>query len=54
MVGKSLISVVIPLYNNRRFIRECVESVVNQTLAPHEIIVVNDGSTDNGGGKLLI
>lgn len=46
------ISVIIPLYNNRKYIRECIESVLNQTYAPHEIIVVNDGSKD-GGEKIV-
>lgn len=49
---RARISVIIPLYNNARYIEECVGSVIRQTLVPHEIIVVDDGSID-GGGKLL-
>lgn len=38
------ISVVIPYYNRQRFIDECLDSVFRQTLAPAEVIVVDDGS----------
>jgi len=41
------ISVVIPAYNAARFLPRCLESVFLQTLKPYEVIVVDDGSTDN-------
>lgn len=41
------VSVIIPVYNVEEYIRECLTSVVNQTLKDIEIIVVNDGTTDN-------
>lgn len=41
------VSVVIPVYNVEKYLRECLDSVVNQTLRDIEIICVNDGSTDS-------
>ena len=41
------VSVIIPVYNVEQYLRECLDSVVNQTLKDIEIICVNDGSTDN-------
>lgn len=43
----TLISVVVPVFNAERFLNECVESIVNQTYKYLEIILVNDGSTDD-------
>lgn len=40
-------SVVIPLYNKAYFISDCLESALKQTFEDYEIIIVNDGSTDN-------
>ena len=41
------VSVIIPVYNVEAYLRECLDSVINQTLKEIEIICVNDGSTDN-------
>lgn len=43
----SEISVVIPVYNTEKYLRECLDSVMNQTFKDLEIICINDGSTDN-------
>ena len=40
------ISVVIPSYNRKEFLKRSIDSVINQTIKPFEIIVVDDGSTD--------
>ena len=41
------VSVVIPVYNGELFLKECLDSIVNQTLKSIEIIIIDDGSTDN-------
>ena len=43
---KPLVSVIVPVYNVERYVQQCLESLVNQTLKEIEIIIVNDGSTD--------
>ena len=40
------ISVVVPVYNTEKYIKKCLDSLVNQTMKNIEIIVINDGSTD--------
>jgi len=41
------ISVIVPVYNTEKFLKECLKSIINQTFKDLEIICVNDGSTDN-------
>ena len=43
----NLISVIIPAYNSSKFIVNTINSVVNQSYKKFEIIVIDDGSTDN-------
>lgn len=45
------ISVIVPIYNVAEYLDQCVESIVNQTYTNLEIILVDDGSTDDSGNK---
>ena len=48
-----MISVIIPVYNKDRQIIDCLNSVINQTYKNYEIIIINDGSTDQSERKIL-
>lgn len=41
------VSIVVPVYNVAKYLRQCLDSIVSQTLKDIEIIIINDGSTDN-------
>ena len=43
------LSVIVPVYNTEKYLRQCVDSILGQTLSELEIILVNDGSKDNSG-----
>ena len=43
------ISVIVPIYNVEKYLHNCIDSIVNQTLSDIEIILVDDGSTDRSG-----
>ena len=41
------ISIIVPIYNAEKYLKECIDSLVNQTKKELEFILVNDGSTDS-------
>lgn len=47
MKKKSLISIIIPVYNAEQYIAQCLESIISQTYKEIEILCINDGSSDN-------
>ena len=45
----NFISVIVPIYNVEKYLKKCIESIINQTYKNLEIILVYDGSTDDSG-----
>ncbi len=52
MSGIPTISVIIPLYNKAAYVRRAVDSALSQTTSPLEVLVIDDGSTDDGPARL--
>lgn len=57
----SVISIIVPVYNIEKYIENCIKSIIDQTYKNLEIIVIDDGSTDNSvnicdhiGGQALL
>lgn len=46
-IGDPLVSVIVPVYNTREFLPRCLDSIINQSYENIEIILINDGSTDD-------
>lgn len=45
--NRPLISIIIPVYNGEKYLRSCLDSILQQTFQNWEMIIINDGSTDN-------
>lgn len=43
------ISIIVPVYNVEKYLKKCIKSILNQTFDKFELILVDDGSTDNCG-----
>lgn len=51
-MNEVLISIIIPVYNTEKYLKDCIKSAINQSYKNLEIIIVNDGSTD-GSEKII-
>lgn len=48
-MNKPLISIIVPVYNKACYIRKCLNSLLSQSFTDFEMVIINDGSTDNSG-----
>ena len=48
-MGEIKVSVIVPVYNVEKYLEECVDSLIGQTLKEIEILLIDDGSTDSSG-----
>ena len=46
-MGNELVSIIVPVYNTEEYIRQCLDSILNQTYQNFECLLINDGSSDN-------
>lgn len=53
MDEKPLISIIVPIFNSEMYINKCIESILKQSYTNFELILINDGSTDNSESECL-
>ena len=41
------VSIIVPIYNGAKYINKCIEMITNQTFKDFELLIIDDGSTDN-------
>lgn len=46
---KRIISIIVPVYNVEKYLKDCIESILKQSMQDFELILVDDGSTDSSG-----
>ena len=49
MLNNSLISIIVPIYNNEDFLPKCINSILKQTFTEYELLLIDDGSNDSSG-----
>lgn len=49
LIDEPIVSLIVPMYNVREDVAECIESIINQTLTDIQVILIDDGSTDDTG-----
>lgn len=54
IIDKKKVSVIVPIYNSSKFLDRCIDSILNQTYNNTEVILINDGSTDDSLEKINI
>lgn len=52
-MDSSIVTVLIPVYNGAKYLREAIESILNQTYSNFELLIINDGSTDHSEEIIL-
>ena len=45
-MNKPKLSIIVPVYNGEKYLNKCLDSILEQTFADYECILINDGSTD--------
>ena len=43
------VSIIVPVYNIEQYLEQCIDSIINQTYKNIEVLLIDDGSTDNSG-----